>query len=80
MDMVTTCLYGDLDTEILYESPNMTGYTLINVFSTTYHTFNQVEAFLVWFETIWTDVVQTPKQVLVQNGICKQRIVLMHVH
>lgn len=40
MDMVNAYLYGDLDTDILYESPIRIGNTWINAFPTTVHVFN----------------------------------------
>ena len=70
MDVVTTYLYGSIDSDIYMKIPE--GFTLPEAkFKTTWYVFNKVATILVWTQTIWSNVVQSFEYILIERRICK---------
>ena len=71
MDVVTTYLYGSIDSDIYMKIPE--GFTLpeAKIFKTTWYVFNKVATILVWTQSIWSNVVQSFEYILIERRICK---------
>ena len=57
MDVVTTYLYGSIDTNVYIKIPERFKLPEVMNSKPTEHVFNQVTTIFIWIKTVWSNVV-----------------------